>query len=58
MEWRGAVSQRLTWAWEIVKLEAKGRQDKENAKEIHANRRKLENENDAIADLLSRVRVQ
>ena len=39
-------------AREIVKLEAKGRQDKENSKEIHANRRKLENENDAIANLV------
>jgi hypothetical protein len=41
------------WAREIVKLAAKGRQDVENAKEIRASRRKLEDQNDAIADLES-----
>ncbi|KIY53267.1 hypothetical protein FISHEDRAFT_63434 [Fistulina hepatica ATCC 64428] len=38
-------------AREIVKLQAKERQDEENAKEIRANRRNLEDENEAIADL-------
>ncbi|GBE86879.1 hypothetical protein SCP_1001220 [Sparassis crispa] len=39
------------WAREIVTLQAKERQDAENAKEIRANRRNLEDENEAIADL-------
>ncbi|KAG8717991.1 hypothetical protein FRC08_006187 [Ceratobasidium sp. 394] len=39
------------WAREIVKLEAKERKDTENAKEIRANRRNLEDEHEAIADL-------
>ncbi|KAH9026105.1 hypothetical protein EDB84DRAFT_1611479 [Lactarius hengduanensis] len=39
------------WAREIVKLQAKERQDAVNAKGILANRRRLEDENEAIADL-------
>src|SRR5579863_7726237 len=39
------------WAQEIVKLQAKERQDAENAKVIRANRPNLEDENEAIADL-------
>jgi len=39
------------WAREIVKLQAKERQDAENKREIRANRRKLDDENEAIADL-------
>ncbi|KAF8463777.1 hypothetical protein DFH94DRAFT_857962 [Russula ochroleuca] len=39
------------WAREIVELQANERQDAENAKEIRANRRKLEDGNEAIADL-------
>ncbi|KAF8324403.1 hypothetical protein F5887DRAFT_1024776 [Amanita rubescens] len=39
------------WAREIVELQAKERQDVENAREIRANRRKLDDENEAIADL-------
>jgi hypothetical protein len=39
------------WAREIVELEAKERKDAENARSIRANRRKLEDENEAIADL-------
>ena len=38
------------WAREIFKLEANERQDAENAKEIRANRRKLEDGKEAIAD--------
>ncbi|KAK2460790.1 hypothetical protein APHAL10511_007260 [Amanita phalloides] len=39
------------WAREIVKLQEKGRQDTENARGIRANQRKLDDENDAIANL-------
>jgi hypothetical protein len=39
------------WAREIVTLQAKERQDAEDAKEIRAKRRNLEDENEAIADL-------
>jgi hypothetical protein len=39
------------WTREIVKLKAKARQDEENAKEILANQRRLEDENEAIANL-------
>ena len=38
-------------ARDIVKLEAKERQDAENAKEIRAKRPDLEDENEAVADL-------
>ena len=39
------------WAREIIKLQAKERQDEENVKKIRANQRNLEDENEAIADL-------
>ena len=39
------------WAREIVRLEAKEWRDAEDAKETHASRRKLEDENEAISDL-------
>ncbi|KAF9510503.1 hypothetical protein BS47DRAFT_1257982, partial [Hydnum rufescens UP504] len=39
------------WAREIVELEAKERQDAEDAKEMRANQCKLEGENEAISDL-------
>ena len=39
------------WAREIVKLRAEERQGEENVKEIRANQRNLEDENEAIADL-------
>ncbi|KAI0787707.1 hypothetical protein C8Q74DRAFT_1253335 [Fomes fomentarius] len=39
------------WAREIVKLQAKGEQDPENAKEIRRTRRRLDDENEALIDL-------
>jgi len=39
------------WARDIVKLQAKERQDTENARAIRAKQRQLDNETEAIADL-------